>query len=53
MQQFVIKFVSNLSQVGGFLHRTPVSSMNKTDRHDIAKILLTVALNTITPTLTP
>ena len=30
---------------------TPVSSTNKTDRHDIAKILLKVALNTIT--LTP
>jgi hypothetical protein len=26
----------------------PVSSTNKTDRHDIAKILLKVALNTIT-----
>ena len=30
---------------------TPVSSINKTDRHDIAEILLKVALNTIT--LTP
>jgi len=27
---------------------TPVSSTNKTDRHDIAEILLKVALNTIT-----
>jgi hypothetical protein len=26
----------------------PVSSTNKTDRHDIAEILLKVALNTIT-----
>jgi hypothetical protein len=26
---------------------SPVSSTNKTDRHDIAKILLKVALNTI------
>jgi hypothetical protein len=26
---------------------TPISSTNKTDRHDIAKILLKVALNTI------
>jgi len=26
----------------------PVSSTNKTDRHDIAEILLNVALNTIT-----
>jgi hypothetical protein len=30
---------------------TPVSSINKTDRHDITKILLKVALNTITLTL--
>jgi hypothetical protein len=30
---------------------TQVSSTNKTDRHDIAKILLKVALNTITITL--
>ena len=29
---------------------TPVSSTNKTDRHDIAEILLTVAFNTITIT---
>jgi hypothetical protein len=28
---------------------TPVSSTGKPDRHDIAKILLKVALNTITP----
>ena len=28
---------------------TPVSSTNKTDRHDITAILLKVALNTITP----
>jgi hypothetical protein len=28
---------------------TPVSSTNKTDRHDIAEILLKVALNTINP----
>jgi hypothetical protein len=30
---------------------TPLSSINKTDRHDIAEILLKVALNTIA--LTP
>jgi hypothetical protein len=29
---------------------TPVSSTNKTDRHDIAEILLKVALNTINQT---
>ena len=31
------------------LHSIPVSSNNKTDRHDINEILLKVALNTITP----
>jgi hypothetical protein len=30
---------------------TPVSSTNRTDRHDIAEILLKVALNTITLTI--
>ena len=30
---------------------TPVSSINKTDRHDITEILLQVAVNTLTPTL--
>jgi hypothetical protein len=29
---------------------TPVSSTNKTDRHDITEILLKVALNTISQT---
>jgi hypothetical protein len=29
---------------------TPVSSTNKTDRHDISEILLKVAPNTIKPT---
>ena len=32
---------------------TPVSSTNKTDRHDITEILLKVVLNTIALTLTP
>ena len=32
---------------------TPVSSTNKTDSHDIAEILLKVALNTIPLTLPP
>ena len=39
----MIKFVNDLRQVGGFLP-------NKTDRHDIAEILLKVVLNTITLT---
>ena len=32
---------------------SPVFSTNKTDRHDIAEILLKVLLNTITHTLPP
>ena len=32
---------------------TPVSSINKTDRHDITEILLKVAINTKTLTLYP
>ena len=36
--------------VSGFLQGTPVSSTNKTDRYDIAKILLKVALITINQT---
>jgi hypothetical protein len=48
-KNYVIKFVSNLGQVGGFLG-TPVSSTNTNDCHDIAEILLKVALNTITIT---
>ena len=44
MQHYVIKFGSDLRQVGGFL---PVSSTNKTYYHDINEILLKVTLNTI------
>jgi len=33
-----------------FFPGTPVSSTNKTDRHDITEILLKVVLNTIKPT---
>jgi hypothetical protein len=36
-----------LRQVGGLFPGTPVSSINKTDHHDIIKILLKVALNAI------
>jgi len=42
----VIKSVSDLRQVWF----SPVSSTNKTDRHDITEILLNVALNTINQT---
>jgi hypothetical protein len=45
----VIKFVSDLRQIGGFFPATPVSSTNKTDRYDIAALLLKVALNKIIP----
>ena len=43
-------YAINLRQVGGF---HPVKSTNKTNCHDITEILLKVALNTITLTLTP
>jgi len=48
----VIKFVSDLIATGWwFSAGTPVSSANKTDRQDIAEILLKVAaINTITLT---
>jgi hypothetical protein len=51
IQNYVIKFVSDLQQVGGFIR--VLQYTNKTDRHDITEILLKVALNTITPTLNP
>ena len=48
IQYYVVKFVSDLRQVGRlFSPGTPVSSSNKTDRHDITEILLKVALSTI------
>ena len=45
IQHYVIKFVSDLRQVGGFpqVLRFP-------DHHDITEILLNVALNTINQT---
>jgi hypothetical protein len=48
----VIKVVSDLRQVGGFSPGTPVSSTNKTDRHDITERLLKVSLSTIPLSLT-
>jgi hypothetical protein len=44
----VIKFVSDLRQLDVFF---PVSSTNKSDRHDMTEILLKVALNTIKQTI--
>ena len=46
IQHCVIKFVS-----ARFSLDPPASSTNKTDRQDIAEILLKVALNTIKPVL--
>ncbi len=43
------RFVSDLLQIGGL---SLVSSTNKSDCHDITDIVLKVALNTITVTLT-
>jgi hypothetical protein len=42
-------FVSDWRQVSGFLRVIRFYAANRTDRHDIAEILLNVALNTITP----
>ena len=42
IQHTVIKFVSDLRQVGRFSLGTLVSSINKTDRHNITEILLSV-----------
>ena len=43
IQQYVINYVNDMRQVGGFLRVLA----NKTGRHDITGILLKVALNTI------
>ena len=48
IQHYVIKFVSDLRQIDVFF--SPVSSTNQTNRHDMAEILLKVALSTITLT---
>jgi hypothetical protein len=49
IQHYLIKFVRDLRQVGRwFSLGTPVSSTNKTDRHDITEILLKETLKTIT-----
>jgi hypothetical protein len=44
IQHYVIKFVSDLWQ---FSPGSPVSSTNKTDRHNITEIFFKVVLNTI------
>ena len=45
IQHYVIEYLSNLREVGGFLR---VSSINKTNHRDITEILLKVALSTLT-----
>ena len=47
IQHYVIMFVSDLRQVGGFLR---VSFTNITDRHGIAELLLKVELSSINQT---
>ena len=47
----IMQFVGDLRHAGRWF--SPVSSTNQTDRHDITEILLKVALNFITLTLTP
>jgi len=48
VQHYVIKFVSDLRQVGGFLRVLWFPPpCNKIDSNDIAEILLKVVLNTI------
>ena len=42
LQHYLIKYVNDLRQVSGFSVGSRVSSINKTDRHDIAEILLKV-----------
>ena len=51
IQHYVIKFVSGLQQVGGFLRFPPINLTTITITHNIAEILLKVALNTINPNL--
>jgi hypothetical protein len=38
MQHYVINFVSDMWQVGGFLRVLRFPPTNKTDRHDLAKL---------------
>ena len=47
MQHYVIKFVSDLRQVGGFLRVIKFPPPNETDLPDMIEILLNVSLNTI------
>jgi hypothetical protein len=44
----LFQLLSDLQQGSGFSPGSPVSFINKTDRHVVTEILLKVALNTIT-----
>jgi hypothetical protein len=48
-----IKFDSYFPTGRWFFPGTPVSSTNKTDRHEVTEILLKVALNTINLNIKP
>ena len=50
IQHYVIKFLSDLRQVGGFLWVLRYHPLSKANRHDITEILLKVVLNTINQT---
>ena len=50
VQHYVIKFVNWLATGRWFTSGPPVSSTNKTDRHNITEIVLKVALSTIKET---
>ena len=52
-QHNVIKFVSDLQLISGFLPIPLISSINKTDCHDITEILWKVVLNIIIPNWFP
>jgi hypothetical protein len=50
VQHYVIKFVSDFATGQWFSLSPPVSTTNKTDRHDLTEILLNVTFNTIKQT---
>ena len=50
IQHYVIRFVSDFRLNECFSPGTPVAFTNKTDRHNVANILLKVAFNTINQT---
>ena len=52
IQDYAIKFISDLRQVDGFLRVLRFPPQNKIDRYNITEILLKVALSTIKPNLT-